>query len=60
MPIHDPVPPPKSPLGGGAFIVLGLLGGAGVGYAFYQPTIGLLIGGALGAAIAGWLAWRGR
>lgn len=52
--------PPSSPAAGGAFIALGALGGAAIGFLFGQATPGFLVGITTGIAlsIAIWL--RGR
>jgi hypothetical protein len=50
-------PAPKSPASGGFPIALGIMGGAGVGFALGEATIGLLVGLALGIAVAV-VIWR--
>lgn len=55
-----PKPPTKSPTSGGALIALGVLGGAGIGFAVGQPTIGLLVGLALGIAVSVAIWLKGR
>ncbi|TPG18608.1 hypothetical protein EAH79_00175 [Sphingomonas koreensis] len=56
---RTPSPTPSS-AAGGVLLALGLMGGSVVGLAMNQPTIGFLIGGAIGiaAAIAVWLRDR--
>lgn len=53
-------PPPDRSQSGGSLLALGAIGGAGIGFAAGQPTIGLLIGLALGVAGAIAIWWRGR
>lgn len=57
----DPAPH-KRPFAGGFLIVLGILVGVVAGLIAGQPTIGFLIGGGTGAAlaIALWLRDQGR
>lgn len=50
-------PAPKLPASGGFPIALGIMGGAGIGFVFGQATIGLLVGLALGIAVAV-VIWR--
>ena len=52
---------PSPPAAGGAFIALGALGGAAIGFLFGEATPGLLIGLATGIAlsVAIWLRGRG-
>ncbi len=51
---------PRTKLGGGIFIALGLLIGVVVGVAMRQPSIGLLAGLGVGIALAGLVALVGR
>ncbi|MGU3391963.1 hypothetical protein [Sphingomonas sp. M1A8_2b] len=58
---RDTVPPHKDPSAAGGFLVaLGMLGGAGVGFAIGQATPGFLIGTGVGvvAAVLVWLRDR--
>ncbi|MGK6320699.1 hypothetical protein [Sphingomonas sp. DT-204] len=60
MPTYDPVPPSKSPPGGGALFVLALFAGIVIGFLLGQTTIGFLAGAAAGIAINLWLLWRDK
>jgi hypothetical protein len=51
---------PRSPAGGGIFIVLGVAGGVVVGRLYGQTSIGLIAGLSLGVALATLIWWRGR
>ena len=55
----DPLPRPPRPgiRGAGAPIILILIAATVIGFLFHQPTIGFLIGAALGLAVA-LLLWR--
>lgn len=55
----DPAPR-RAATAGGFPIIAGILLGAGIGFGFHQPTIGLLIGGSIGIAIATAIWLRGR
>ncbi|HXH14641.1 MAG TPA: hypothetical protein VNJ10_00740 [Sphingomonas sp.] len=58
---RNTVPPHKDPSAAGGFLVaLGMLGGAGIGFAIGQATPGFLIGTAVGvaAAVLVWLRDR--
>ncbi|RYY06397.1 MAG: hypothetical protein EON55_23410 [Alphaproteobacteria bacterium] len=58
---RDPLPPHKDPSAAGGFLVaLGMLGGAGVGFAIGQATPGFLVGTGIGvlAAVLVWLRDR--
>lgn len=46
--------------GGGIFIAIGVIAGVGIGAAFGQPSIGLLVGFGIGVALAvlTWLMTR--
>ncbi|KQS47005.1 hypothetical protein ASG20_17360 [Sphingomonas sp. Leaf198] len=58
---RDTLPPHKDPSAAGGFLVaLGMLGGAGVGFAIGQATPGFLIGTGVGvlAAVLVWLRDR--
>lgn len=48
---------PPAPRAAGAFIALGLIGGALIGVAMHQPSLGLLIGFAAGV-LAALVQWR--
>lgn len=54
--------PTQTPRGGGAIIAIAIIGGAIIGLAMRQPSIGVLAGTALGvaAAIGLWLRDRRR
>jgi len=52
--------PPSSPAGGGIFLALCPIIGVLVGRSLGQPSIGLVAGVAVGAAIATLIWWRGR
>lgn len=52
--------PKPTPAAGGFPIAIGALGGAFVGVAMREPTIGFLIGLAAGIAVAATIWWRGR
>ena len=52
--------PSPSPQAGGMPIALGAIGGAGVGLAFGESTLGFLIGTGAGVALALLIWWRGR
>lgn len=45
-------PPRKTPLAGGLLIALGAMGGAVIGLFRGQPTIGLLVGVGIAAALS--------
>lgn len=51
---------PKSPPAGGIFLALGAIGGVMIGRVYDQPSIGLVAGVTVGAAIAALIWWRGR
>lgn len=50
----------KEPLAGGAPLALAIILGVIIGGMAGQPTIGLLVGGAVGVAIALAIWWSGR
>lgn len=52
--------PSRKPTGAGAPIVLALVAGAVIGFVVHQPTIGFLVGAAVGGAIALVLWMRDR
>ena len=58
MPSLDPRPPRRTPRGAGGPFILVLLVAIAIGFLFHQPTIGFLVGLALGGGIA-LLLWRG-
>ena len=47
-----PETPKRNPSAGGFLIAMGVLGGAVIGFAVGQPTIGLLVGAVTASAIA--------
>ena len=49
---QSPRPPKLHSSAGGVFIALGAMGGAYFGYRAAQPTIGLLVGAAIGIVLA--------
>lgn len=51
----------SSPSAGGAFIAMGAIGGAAIGFVLDQTTIGFLAGTALGVGVSIliWLSHRG-
>lgn len=53
-------PNPKSRQAGGILLALGFMLGAVIGVVLGQPSAGLLIGGAVGGALALLLWWRDR
>jgi hypothetical protein len=58
---REPLPPHKDPSAAGGFLVaLGMLGGAGVGFAIGQATPGFLVGTGVGvlAAVLVWVRDR--
>jgi hypothetical protein len=58
---RDDIPPHKDPSAAGGFLVaLGMLGGAGVGFAIGEATPGFLIGTGVGvvAAVIVWVIDR--
>ncbi|QCB43585.1 hypothetical protein E5673_16250 [Sphingomonas sp. PAMC26645] len=58
---RDTLPPHKDPSAAGGFLMaLGMLGGAGVGFAIEQATPGFLVGTGVGvlAAVLVWLKDR--
>ena len=48
---------PDSPRAGGSLVALCVIAGAVIGVAFRQTSIGILVGAAVGAALAIWV-WR--
>ena len=50
----------RNPAGGGIFIALGAAAGIVIGRLYAQTSIGLVVGVAVGAAIALFLWWRER
>jgi hypothetical protein len=60
METPHPIPPRKPSTGSGFFIIASIFTGTAIGYVLYQPTIGFLVGTALGIGVAGVLAWRER
>lgn len=48
---------PPAPRAAGAFIALGLIGGALIGVALHQPSLGLVLGFAAGVIVA-LVQWR--
>jgi uncharacterized membrane protein len=53
MTMNNPEPKPKrSPMAGGIFIFLGLLGGSIIGIAKNEASIGMVAGLGIGAAVA--------
>jgi len=55
-----PDQPPKASAAGGFLIAAGVLGGAILGFALGQPTIGVLIGLTVTVAISVAMWWRER
>jgi uncharacterized protein YqgC (DUF456 family) len=50
----------SSPPAGGVFVALGAIVGAVIGLIYDQPSLGLVIGLAVGAAMALMIWWRSR
>ena len=58
---RDTLPPHKDPSAAGGFLVaLGMLGGAGVGFAIGQATPGFLVGTGVGVLAAVLVWWKDR
>lgn len=56
----SPPPGPSSPAAGGAILALTIMAGSIIGLVTHQPTIGFLIGLAIGVAAASALWLRDR
>ena len=56
-----PPPPRPAPTAGGCLLAAAIVAGAAIGYLVGQPSIGLIVGGLAGAALAVgvWLRERG-
>lgn len=57
---HGRLMPRKSPLAGGFFLILAIFAGLAIGVWRGEPTLGVIAGTALGAAIALIVWWRDR
>ncbi|URW75512.1 YtxH domain-containing protein [Sphingomonas donggukensis] len=60
IPDTRPPAPNRNPKGAGAPIVLSLVVGAAIGFVVHQPTVGFLVGAAVGGGIALLLWMRDR